>query len=226
MSTNPTGMRQRSYKERGETSQPPQSGHRLPLGIRVTKKFRRQRRILRRGQRGPLSYQVWQKLGTGQATWGRSSSQGLSVRQSLAVTTLMTIFVGRNERERDVRCSAAAGAGVAEGVCGITEVALRVTMTVAACWLLVGVKVTSAHVRFLKVCLFLSCFVFLQWPRGAERLNISSYQDTQMKNMTERIEMLSSFLGRPAVCNFFFKVMNTFPGLSFILFATVCHGSL
>lgn len=31
-------MRQRSYKEWGGTSQPPQSGHRLPLGIRVTKK--------------------------------------------------------------------------------------------------------------------------------------------------------------------------------------------
>lgn len=48
------------------------------------------------------------------------------MRQSLAVTTLMTIFVGKNERERDVRCSAAVGAGVAEGVCGTMEVALRV----------------------------------------------------------------------------------------------------
>lgn len=59
----------------------------------------------------------------------------------LVVTTLTTIFTEKvTETEMlDVPLPL--------GVCGTTEVALRkMTVTMAVCWLQVGVKVTSAHV--------------------------------------------------------------------------------
>lgn len=174
MSTNPTGMRQRGYKEWGGTSQPSSVRAQAAFGDESHKKVPLAEETSQEGTAGTSELSSVTEAGD----WAGHVRKAIEPRPSCASVSGSHYsddhFRGENERERDVRCSAAVGAGVAEGVCGTTEVAPRVTVTTAMCWLLVGVKVTSAHVRFLKVCLFLSGFVFLQWPQGAERLNISS----------------------------------------------------
>lgn len=57
---------------------------------------------------------------------------------------------------------------------------LRVTMNKAEV-LVIGRDQVYSNPYFFKACLFLSCFVFLQWPWGTQLLRISSCRDWWMK---------------------------------------------
>lgn len=128
--------------------------------------------------------------------WGRPYGQGLSMNHPLVATTLTIIFMEKVTRQR----CAAVGAGVVKEVCGtVGVVAMTVTMTEAACWLLVGVKVTSAHApvssRFLS---FSRALCFFRGPGESEQQHfvLSSHAG---KNTMERLETQSFCLCRSAV---------------------------
>lgn len=154
---------------------------------------------------------------------GRPYGQGLSMNHPLVATTLTIIFMEKVTRQR----CAAVGAGVVKEVCGtVGVVAMTVTMTEAECWLLVGVKVTSAHApvssRFLS---FSRAPCFFRGP-GNQNNNISSCQATQVKtqwkdwkySLSACADLLCIFQKKEKR-----KTMHPSLGLSFILFATVCH---